>query len=423
VTVDAESRLSERLDDGRSEPQPERARRILQAGVLAFRWTAFIWMVVANVLDPHPLRRPGIAWAALTLTGLWVVFLTLRPWARPAAVLGADLFITGGLVVLSGFVMAPHTVAGGRLFFATTYPASTALAWGASRGSRAGVLSGLGLGLALALSRQANGIPLSSVSRSDVESLMNGVVYFVLAGLVAGLIADTLDRSAEQMRVLIHEALLARDRAARLAERESLARRLHDSVLQALALVHKKGRELGRHETVPGADVLALAEMAGEQEGALRSLILRSPDENGPAGAESLRDTLEATARRVPGIPVTVSSAGGSIWLPGPTVSEIDAAVGQALENVVRHAGATRASVFADEGGGWVVVSVRDDGAGFAFDEHRLRENGRAGLLKSVIGRIEDLGGRVRIESAPGAGTEIEMQVPIQPAAEGARDA
>ena len=64
-------------------------------------------------------------------------------------------------------------------------------------------------------------------------------------------------------------------------------------VLQALALVHKRGRELAAGGPVPPAEVAGLAEMAAGQERALRSLILRDPDQEAtPAGAASLRAAL-----------------------------------------------------------------------------------------------------------------------------------
>jgi signal transduction histidine kinase len=68
--------------------------------------------------------------------------------------------------------------------------------------------------------------------------------------------------------------------------------------------------------------------------------------------------------------------------------------------------------VFADVEDSWVIVSVRDNGTGFVYEERDLRAAGKAGLLKSMKGRVEDLGGRMRVRTAPGAGTEVEFRVP-----------
>jgi len=207
------------------------------------------------------------------------------------------------------------------------------------------------------------------------------------------------------------ETIQARERAARLAERESLARQIHDSVLQALALVHKRGRELAAGGPVPPDQVAGLAEMAAGQERALRALVLRDPDD-GPTGAASLRAGLEAVAGRGWGhLEVTVGAT-GPIWLPAHHVEELAAAVRQALDNVVEHAGAARVALFAEEDGGMVAVTVRDDGRGFEYDETALAAAGKIGLAKSIRGRVEQLGGRVRVSSRPGAGTEVELRVP-----------
>ncbi|MFY9586848.1 MAG: ATP-binding protein, partial [Actinomycetota bacterium] len=91
---------------------------------------------------------------------------------------------------------------------------------------------------------------------------------------------------------------------------------------------------------------------------------------------------------------------------------ELAAAVREALANVAEHAHASRAVVFADEEDGAVVVSVRDDGIGFSYDEARLRAEGKAGVLKSMKGRVEEFGGRMLVRAAPGGGTEIEFRTP-----------
>ena len=69
----------------------------------------------------------------------------------------------------------------------------------------------------------------------------------------------------------------------------------------------------------------------------------------------------------------------GPIWLPEHEIDEVTAAVRQALENVVQHARATRAVVFAEEGAG-AGVTVRDDGIGFVYEEDGLRSRGKFGL-------------------------------------------
>jgi signal transduction histidine kinase len=396
------------VSEGATLTEPERARRLLSAGVRVFRWVAFAWMTVLNLTASEPLRRPVLAWVAIAATGLWIAYLTATRTEHLPGVLWADLGISVALVIVAGLVTEPGS---DRLFFATAYPAATALAWGAERGVRGGVFAALCLSAALVVERAIEG-PLSDLGAKGTLSLVNGIVYYLLAGAAAGTVSKVLDRSEEQLRVAQENAMRARERAARLAEREALGRAIHDSVLQSLALVHKRGRELGEHDTtVPAVEVLRLAEIAGEQEQALRALILREP-EDPPTGMASLRGAVEDEAKRTDGVPVTVSAV-GAVWVPAGAAAELAAAVRQALDNVVEHAEASRAAVFVDAEDGWLVISVRDNGRGFVYDEAQLKAAGKAGLMMSMRGRVEGLGGRMRVDTAPGIGTEVEFRVPL----------
>src|SRR4030095_14306171 len=267
--------------------------------------------------------------------------------------------------------------------------------WGASRGLRAGLAAGFVVGCALIGAHLVNGVDLAAEPTPERLHLAGGALNYLIAGGAVGLVAELLERSAAQLRRAVGETVQARERAARLAERESLARQIHDSVLQALAMVHKRGRELADAGPVPAAEVRRLAEVAGGQEEALRALVLREP-EGSPLGTASLREQLEGVARDGRQVRVTVSATGPT---PAPLghVVELAAAVRQALDNVVEHAGAERASVFADCDQGEVIVTVRDDGPGFIYDEAALAATGKIGLLKSMKGRVEQLGGEMRV--------------------------
>ena len=389
--------------------EAERGRAVLSLGILAFRWVSLAWMVVL-ALTAGELRRPALAAVAVAGAAGWTGWLTVaRP--RPGwGVLVADLALGVALNLAAGLVMPAGTV-GERPYFAAGYPVAAAVTWGAARGVGGGVVAGLVLGASLVAGQLANGIDLAGSEPAVLLDLAGGTLNFVLAGGAVGLVARLLERSAGQLRRATEETIRARERAARLAERESLARQIHDSVLQTLALVHKRGRELAADGPVPADQVAGLAEMAAGQERALRALILRAPDEPTPADAASLRAALESLATASGSPPVT-AGATGALWLPAGHVEELTAAVRQALDNVVEHAGATRVAVFAEEDAGAVVVTVRDDGRGFSYDERRLLAEGKIGLAKSIKGRVEQLGGTMAVTSRPGAGTEVELRVP-----------
>ncbi|HSO53656.1 MAG TPA: hypothetical protein VL330_13110, partial [Actinomycetes bacterium] len=260
-------------DAARGSSEAERGQAVLSLGILAFRWVSLGWMVIL-ALTAGELRRPALAVATIAALAAWTGWLTVaRP--RPTwPVLAADLALAVGLNLVAGLVMPAGTV-GERPFFAAGYPVAAAVTWGAARGVGGGVAAGLVLGASLVAGQLANGIDLASSEPAVLLDLVGGTLNFVLAGGAVGLVARLLGRSAGQLRQATEETIRARERAARLAERESLGRQIHDSVLQALALVHKRGRELAAGGPVPPDQVAGLAEMAAGQERALRSLILR----------------------------------------------------------------------------------------------------------------------------------------------------
>lgn len=388
----------------------ERGRTALRHGVTLFRWAALAWMMGLAATAPGGFSRPELAWAGIGAAVAWTAWVTVPRPVRTGRSLWFELALAFGLVVISGWVVEPATIGSERPFYATGWPVAAVVAWGVARGPVAGVASGLVIGLGLVLSRAANGIAPTALSQGQAQALVSGIVAFVLAGWAVGMVSRLLERSAVEQQALAEETMRARERAARLEERESLARQIHDSVLQALAMVHKRGRELAASGTAPAAEVARLAEVAGEQEQALRSLIVRAP-EDPPTGRTSLRDALEAVARGVSGFPVEVSAT-GPMWVPARIGAEVAQAVKQALDNVVEHADATRATVFADAEDGAITVSVRDDGRGFDYDPARLAADGKLGIAKSMKGRVEDLGGSMTVESGA-RGTEIAFKVPI----------
>jgi signal transduction histidine kinase len=379
-------------------------------GVLVFRWVGLTWMAVLAATTSAPFRRPVLVWATIGLAGIWTVWLTAsrKQWSHAA--LWIDFAVCAWLILASGLVIPEGEIVAGRPFFATGYPLAAVLMWGAAGGPVAGLTVAAVLGVALVLTRPLNGIELGMLTGSQVQNVTGAVLNYLVAGAAIGLVSRLLERSGQAVAEANAELVRERERAARLAERESLARQIHDSVLQALAYVHKRGLELGRSSSVRPSEVIELARLAEKQEAELRQLISREPQE-APTGLASLRDALEGAARDSLASNVTVSAV-GPIWLQRAAVEEIAAAVRQALENVAHHAGATKASVFAENDNGLVTISVRDDGKGFDFDEESLKSAGKVGILKSMRGRVEDLGGRMTIVSAPGRGTEIEFVVP-----------
>lgn len=381
----------------------------LARGALAFRWVALAWMTTI-ALGSGNFRRPAIAWASLVAALAWTIWITARRGRENRTELIVDLALCLWLELASGLVVPEGAVVSGRPFFATGYPLSAALVWGIAYGAKGGLFAGAVLGVGLIASRPLNGVPLATMEPVQVQSMMGAVVNYLAAGGAVGLVARLLAQSEDAVRRANEQLLAERERAARLAERESLARQIHDSVLQSLSMVHKRGREIARSGSVSPNDVEELAEVAARQERELRSLIMRPP-EDAPTGKASLRRELEQLSVVDGDLDVEVIVV-GSIWVERSRIQELSAAIKQAVDNVVEHAEARKITIFAEEDGFGLTITVRDDGKGFDYDEQRFHDEHKAGIVKSMKGRVEDLGGSMKIDSRPGAGTEVEFKIP-----------
>jgi signal transduction histidine kinase len=228
------------------------------------------------------------------------------------------------------------------------------------------------------------------------EVMLNGQVLLLLAGVVMGYLTNIAAAAERRMQQAVE--LEAANR-----ERERLARTIHDSVLQALALIARRGTELG-------GEAAELGRLAGEQGAVLRTLVGVGPVEPATTGEVDLRATLSRYAS--PQVSVAVPAT--PVLLVARVANEVDAAVAAALDNVTAHADTGgRAFVLIEDEVEAVTVTIRDEGLGMT--PQRLADAaaaGRLGVAQSIRGRIRDLGGTVAITSAPGSGTEVEMRIP-----------
>jgi signal transduction histidine kinase len=200
---------------------------------------------------------------------------------------------------------------------------------------------------------------------------------------------------------------------AALEERERLARELHDSVTQSLygasLYAEAAGRALADGEVEPA--VANLEELRGtiqEAQAEMRLLLfeLRPPllEEQGLTGA--LRSRLNAVEARA-GL-VTSFEGEAAPRLPAEIEQELFRIAQEGLNNVLKHAHATRVSVRLDVSDGRIALEIADNGLGF---EPSLGGGGGFGLA-SLQQRAERLGGTLRLDSAPGSGTRVCVEVP-----------
>ncbi|MFN4074013.1 MAG: histidine kinase [Thermus sp.] len=190
-------------------------------------------------------------------------------------------------------------------------------------------------------------------------------------------------------------------------ERKRIARELHDEVGQALT-----GLILGL-EGLAGEKALALKELARHTLSEVRRLALDlRPSVLDHLGLEAaLRRYVREFSERT-GIEVDLSFHLGRS-LPQELEMVIYRVVQEALTNVARHSGSFRAAVGVLEMGGAVRVFVEDEGKGFDPQAVGLGHQGLLGMRE----RVELVGGRLILESAPGEGTRIQVRLPLEVAA------
>ncbi|WP_158219871.1 PAS domain-containing protein [Ideonella sp. A 288] len=207
-------------------------------------------------------------------------------------------------------------------------------------------------------------------------------------------------------------------------ERKRIARELHDDLQQTLAVVRMDLTTIAdRLAAEPAAVVPMLAEADRLVLGAIAST-RRIVNDLRPQMLEELGlvPALEAMVRQFTarsGITCRVDAAAevSDDLVGNPAVSTcLYRLTQEALHNVAKHAGASTVRVHLHRaGGGLAVLRITDDGTGMGSREHR--KPGSFGLL-GMTERVRALGGRLRVDGAPGVGTTVEARVPLAPAAD-----
>jgi nitrate/nitrite-specific signal transduction histidine kinase len=213
--------------------------------------------------------------------------------------------------------------------------------------------------------------------------------------------------------------LRERDRlAATVAERERIARELHDSLAQVLGVTHLRLRAVGANPAVARAPDVArelsdLAELSHEAYVDVREAILglRESSRLDRGFVPSLAAYLEKFSRQS-GVQVTLDARlGRDPDLAPESEIQLIRVIQEALANVRKHAGAERAVVRLLEDAGWATIQVEDDGRGFDVAEAKQEPVEGFGL-ETMRERIELVGGCLTIESTPGLGTVVTVRVP-----------
>jgi ligand-binding sensor domain-containing protein/signal transduction histidine kinase len=204
----------------------------------------------------------------------------------------------------------------------------------------------------------------------------------------------------------------------RLAERTRVARELHDTLLGDMAGVAMQLSAASRRaETAGTADTTLVGLLAGlgaqVQQALTEARRSVTAMRNPPREVSVLVDRLSESADRTfagSGIAVEVERVGAPRRYPESVEAEVVHIATEAMTNARQHASCRRVELWCSYGRRQLQVRVRDDGRG--FDPHGQAPSGHWGLV-GMRERSAAIGARLAITSAPGAGTEVLLVVPV----------
>jgi signal transduction histidine kinase len=360
----------------------------LWRGVVVLRIVTAAFAIAMIIAHHDGYARPGLGWAVLAGIVVWTVVTCLAysyDVTRRIHIIVLDLLVTLVLMASSVLVLSSEQlteVTSRAPLLTTVWACGPVVAAAVHAGRIAGALFGVAVSLA--------DVSVRGYFTTDVA---RDAVLLIGTGFVLGLAATAARQATERLRRAVRAE-------AATAERERLARSVHDSVVQVLARVRARSGHLD-------GEAGELARLAGDQETALRSLFSATPP-----GAGEEQD-LAAALAPLASSRVEVSVPATAVPLPACDVEELVAVVREALANTARHGGPeARSWVLVEDLGDEVVLTVRDDGPGVEDGQLADAERGgRMGVSRSIRGRVADLGGTLTLDTGPGRGTEWEVRL------------
>jgi two-component system, NarL family, sensor kinase len=386
-----------RLAEPSVAPLAEGERRV------AWLRLAAIPLIVAARSLPHPNPERDSFAIAVAIVSVYAVAVLVWAYTRPVtrefalAATAADVAAITALAVLSGGAFSEARLTYFLIPIAVAFrfqPGLTALASAAT---------------VAAYLIQAFVHP--AVKRPDAERFIAVQAgYLIWLGMAAVLLSAVLERRTRRVAELAESRrrLIAEARTAEERQRRALADGLHDHAIQNLLSVRHELEEaadsaqhpaLGRADTALSDTISALREAVFE----LHPYVLDQ------AGLEAALRAVGQRAARQAGFELHFELA---YRHRHPHERLVLSASRELLANAARHAHATSVWIELGERGGELVLAVRDDGQGFnpKILPARLAE-GHIGL-QSQRERIESVGGRLELRSAPGQGTSVTVRLP-----------
>jgi signal transduction histidine kinase len=377
-------------------------------------------MLAGGVISPSDVDTFWRTWWLGDTSGGLVVLPLALAWAQDPGASWRRISSPAGVVGLVAVVVltAVATLTSEPLLY-LIFPA---LVWAALRLGLAGATLAVAIVAALTIGITAHQAGPFSSQPIDERTLSTQLFVFVaaLTTLFLSAIVSERERSARALA-----DARRREDEQKLAERQRIARDLHDSVSQALfsTLLHTRAAQKALVQGVDDADRIvarelrAVAALVRGAQNEMRSLIFEL---NRDRAQDDLVTALAKHGSRLAnghGPEVTVEGPAEELRLDPRIETQLVGIGREALANVVKHADATEARVRVEALPSSVAVEVTDDGCGF---DPALVRSGHFGL-DSMRSRAAEIGGVLTITSVEGRGTVVRAEVPM--AGSGSSDA
>jgi signal transduction histidine kinase len=393
--------------------QPVGIVRLLVAVAAGTATSATIGVASLRLHGDITAEQVGSVWRTWFLgdsTGVMLVVPLALAWVPPPAIPGwpraRKLEALATLAVVAGLSVATFSS-----HHPLTYVVFPPLIWATLRFGPVGGTLAMAIAAATALVATANDLG-PFVERSIDDEVLSTQLY-LLVGSITMLILGALVSERQRAAVALADAR-RREAEQAAAERQRIARDLHDSVSQTLFSLslhagiarHELSRAGVPAESPLGVSLAEVSELSGAALAEMRGLIFElRPDALAEDGlvAALRRHGAAVSARH--GVPVSVEGPPEPLALSDDAEEQLYRIAQEALANAARHAAASRISVIVRAAADEIALSIADDGLGF---DPAASYPGHLGL-GTMRSRAAELGGRLEITSAPGAGTSVEL--------------
>jgi signal transduction histidine kinase len=375
------------------------------------------WIFIAtHWLGVPVLIAMGIAYAPVSTVTVVVLTVLLAVWSAIAAFLNRRITTIQGQVllgILSQALMAAFAWAMIFQFLQGQTAAYGAFAFVIIEGAvRFGLITSLIMQVIFVAGLTA--AMLYRVSEYGSEFSWTGYAFWAIflffIALSVGLVTEEARRERRRSASLVRERTL-------LEERGRIARDLHDTVLKTLHGLALEAHVLGRR-----ADSAAAKEKAQYIEGVcqrstqeIREMIHELRTETQETGIAAEMSRMVAEWGKASGIKVEFATSGEDRSLPLVASHNLRNVLSEALENIRKHAHASRASVSLELQPGEVRLEVADNGQGIGYsgaEVFSLMSKGKYGL-SGMKERVEQLNGQFSIDGSNG--TRLSITVPLPP--------